>query len=269
MKYLSLIFLMGFASMGAQISSVKVSGENKAVIEFVGSEGKTSNPTYKITGNVVELNFTNASLSPSYQGKLDVSSPHALVHRVSLFEPAPKQVRALVVVNGSIEGLKNRLVLADNSSGTTLTVDYPKVGNSTLDLLKEEQLPLQDTSKESKKESRGFQWVQLVLFLIVVIGAGASTFFVVKFAKAKGNWGGSRKYLIEQLSYVPVGGTKSGVALVKVGNEFVLLGVTQNQVTFLSNLPRLSEQYADENSFEKSTFNEAVQEQMRGNKFSV
>ncbi|MFM8315766.1 MAG: flagellar biosynthetic protein FliO, partial [Deltaproteobacteria bacterium] len=84
-----------------------------------------------------------------------------------------------------------------------------------------------------------------------------------------GNWGGIRKYLVEQLSYVPIGGMKSGVALVKVGGDFVLLGVTPNQVTFLSSLPKLSEQYEEENQFEKNTFNEAIQEQLRGKNINV
>ncbi len=269
MKYLTLILLVSATIFGFEISSVKVGGDNQAVIEFVGIGVKSSAPTYKVSGNIVELNFANTTLAQVHQGKLDVSSPHALVHRVSLFESAAKQVRAMVVLNGSLEGLKNRLATSESSQGVVLKVDYPRVGNSTLDLLKEEQLPLQDVSKESKKESKGFQWVQIVLFLIVVLGAGVSTFFIVRFAKAKGTWGGSRKYLIEQLSYVPVGGTKSGVALVKVGSDFVLLGVTQNQVTFLSNLPKLSEQYEEENSFEKNAFNEAVKEQIRGNTFTV
>lgn len=269
MKYLSLLFLLSFSAFGFQINSVKVGGESQALVEFVGTEGKLSTPTYKVNGNIVELNFTNANLAPNQQGKMDVSSPHALVHRVSVFEPAPKQVRALVVINGSVDSLKNRIALSETPSGSVLKVDFPKVSNSTLELLKEEQLPIDDMGKVTKKEAKGFQWVQLVLFLVVVIGAGVATFFVVKFARAKGNWGGSRKYLIEQLSYAPVGGTKSGVALVKVGGDFILLGVTPNQVTFLSNLPKLSQQYEEENSFEKTAFTEAIQEQIRGNKFSV
>lgn len=268
MKYLSLLALMCNIALCFEISSVKVAGDSQAVVEFVGNGTKTTS-SYKINGNTIEVSLANSNLAPVHQGKLDVSSPHALVQRVSLYEVDGKQVRANIVVNGSLEGLKNRLSIQENVSGPILKLDYPKVSNSTLDLFKEEQAPLQNVGQEAKKESRGFQWVQLVLFLIVVVGAGASTFFVVKFAKAKGNWGGSRKYLIEQLSYVPVGGTKSGVALIKVGSEFVLLGITPNQVSFLSNLPKLSQQYEDETSFEKNTFNEAVQEQIRGAKLSI
>ena len=268
MKYLSLLMLVSTLGLGFEISSVKVGGDSQASVEFIGT-GNRSIPTYKVNGNAIEVSFNNSNLSAIHQGKLDVNSPHALVQRVSLFEAEGKQVRAVIVVNGSLEGIKNRISVSEGATGATLKLDYPKVGNSTLDLLKEEQAPLQDLRSEVKKESRGFQWVQLVLFLVVVVGAGASTFFVVKFAKTKGNWGGSRKYLIEQLSYVPIGGTKSGVALVKVGSDFVLLGVTPNQVNFISNLPKLSAQYEEESSFEKTAFSEAVQEQIRGNKLTV
>lgn len=269
MKLLSLIFLVGVAAFGVEISSVKVTGDNQAHVQFMGVGGRISTPTYKVIDNSIELSFTNSNLSSQLQGKLDVSSPHALIHRVSLYEAGNKTVKALIVINGSLEALKNRMQLAEGAEGFSFKLDYPRVGSSTLDLLKEEQMPLKDIGKEVKKEERGFQWFQLTLFLLVVVGAGIATFFVVKFAKAKGNWGGSRKYLIEQLSYVPVGGTKSGVALVKVGAEFVLLGVTQNQITYLSALPKLQKQYEEENKFEQNTFNEAIEEQISGKNFTV
>lgn len=269
MKYVFALFLASLSALGLEISDVKVMGDSEAMVQFIGSGSRTSAPSYKVVGNTVEVTFGNSTLKPVHQGKLDVSSPHALVHRVSVYEAANNQVKAVVVVNGSLEGLKNRLALTEKDGNIGLKVEYPKVGSSTLELLKEEQLPLQDVGSSNKKESKGFQWVQVFLFLIVLVGAGASTFFVVKFAKAKGSWGGSRKYLIEQLSYVPVGGNKSGVALLKVGSEFVLLGVTQNQVTFLSSLPKLAQQYEEENIFEKTTFKEAVEEQIRGKDFNV
>jgi flagellar biogenesis protein FliO len=268
-KYLILSALLATRIFGFEISAVKVSGEKEALIQFVGNGNKSASPNYKVTGNTVELTFANTVLSADLQGKLDVSTPHALIHRISLFDSGSQQVKAVVIVNGTVEGLKNRLASSDSHDGFSLKIDYPKNGNSTLELLKEEQLPLQDIGKETKKENHGFQWFQLFMFLFVVVAAGGATVFVVRFSKAKGNWGGSRKYLIEQLSYVPVGGNKSGVALMKVGGDFVLLGVTQNQVTFLSSLPKLSEQYEEENSFEKNTFKEAIQEQIRGKNFNV
>ncbi|MFM8315991.1 MAG: FliO/MopB family protein [Deltaproteobacteria bacterium] len=269
MRYLSLLLLVALPGFGFEISSVKVGGDKEALVQLVGEGGKPSGSSFKISGNTVEVTLGNSYLKAVHQGKLDVSSPHALIHRVSVYEAANKQAKALVVINGSLEGLKNRLAISENETGVSLKVEYPKVGNSTLELLKEEQLPLNDTSPSVKKENKEFHWVQIVLFLIVVVGAGASTFFFVKYAKAKGSWGGSRKYLVEQLSYVPVGGTKSGVALVKVGSEFVLLGVTPSQVSLLSNLPKLAQQYEEENLFEKSTFNEAVKEQMKAKNFNV
>lgn len=269
MKYILLSFFVTISTFAFEISSVKVQGENEALVKFIGVGPKPSTPSFKLVGNTVEVSLGNATLKDVYQGKLDVSSPHALVHRVSVYEASNKQLKATIVVNGSLEGLKNRISFPEGSDSVNLKIEYPKVGNSTIELLKEEQLPLQEISAENKKETKSFQWVQLVLFFVVLIGAGVGTFFVVKFAKTKGAWGGSRKYLIEQLSYVPIGGTKSGVALVKVGSEFVLLGVSPNQVSFLSSLPKLTQNYEEETLFEKNTFKEAVKEQIRERSINV
>jgi flagellar biogenesis protein FliO len=268
-KYFLLSFIVSVSTFAFEISSVKVQGEHEALVQFHGVGPKPSAPTFKVAGNTIEVSLGNAILKDVYQGKLDVSSPHALVHRVSVYETSNKLLKATIVVNGSLEGLKNRVSFGEGGDAVNLKIEYPKVGNSTLDLLKEEQLPIQEISTTNKKEAKSFQWVQLVLFFVVMIAAGVGTFFVVKFAKAKGAWGGSRKYLIEQLSYVPIGGTKSGVALVKVGSEFVLLGVTPNQVSFLSSLPKLTQNYEEETLFEKNTFKEAVQEQIRERSINV
>ena len=58
-------------------------------------------------------------------------------------------------------------------------------------------------------------------------------------------------------------GGKAGVSLIKVGSEFVLVGVSSHQVSFLSSLPKLESQYEDENRFERETFQAAVQQEVR------
>jgi flagellar biogenesis protein FliO len=85
----------------------------------------------------------------------------------------------------------------------------------------------------------------------------------MKFLQKKGKLAGSRKYLIENLSYVPLGSNnKNAVCLIKVGSEFVLVGVSPQQVTFLSHLPKLESQYESESKFERNVFEEAIQEEL-------
>jgi len=53
------------------------------------------------------------------------------------------------------------------------------------------------------------------------------------------------------------------VSLLKVGTEFVLVGITPNQISMLSHLPKLQEQYAEETGFERGIFKEAVSEEVQ------
>jgi flagellar biogenesis protein FliO len=101
----------------------------------------------------------------------------------------------------------------------------------------------------------------LMLMCLVFICAGVVSALVVRFLKRTGKSRGTRKYLVEQLSFCPLG-NKSGVSLLKIGGEFVLVGVTPQQVSLLSALPKLEAQYEDDAQLERSAFREAVHEEL-------
>jgi flagellar biogenesis protein FliO len=108
----------------------------------------------------------------------------------------------------------------------------------------------------------GFNWVRSLIILLVLGGAAFASWNFARILKKKGSWKGSRRYLIETLAQVPVGDNrKTNVTLLKIGSEFILVGVTAEHVSFLSSLPRLQEQYLEESSMERDTFNEAVKEE--------
>lgn len=133
------------------------------------------------------------------------------------------------------------------------------------ELEKQEQKPLFAGGVDAgtvTREIRQPAW-GMILGIVVFLVASAGIFFALKFLQRRGGGLGSRRYLIESLSYCPVGpGGKAGLSLVKIGNEFVLVGVTAQQVTFLSSLPELKARYESEAKFERGTFTQAVQEEL-------
>lgn len=256
MRY-AIILLIPLNLLASEIRSIKVGGEKEAQIVFSGG-GQAS--ATRFSENTIELSFPDSKLAEALQGKLDVDSPHTLVKRISLFDTGSKAVKAVIVVNGSSENLKNRISLAQTPDGLKATLAYPKMESAALTLLQEEQEPIAFT--ETKKESPKFPKTQFFISLLIIAAAGVATFFFMKFLKSKGKWRGSRKYLIEQLGYCPLG-AKAGVSVVKVGKEFVLVGVTPNQVTLLSTLPGLERQYEEESHLERGSFKEAIEEDLR------
>ncbi len=112
------------------------------------------------------------------------------------------------------------------------------------------------------REARAPAWGMLV-GIVAFLVASAGIFFALKALQRRTTGGGNRRYLIESLSYCPVGpGGKAGLSLVKIGNEFVLVGVTAQQVTMLSTLPELKARYENESKYERGTFSQAVQEEL-------
>lgn len=261
MKKLSLFSVLFLSSQlnAYQIQSVKVVGDKAAEIQFVGN-GNIPIPTYKVSEGVLELSFVGAQMSEANQGKLDLEAPHALIRRISVYSPEKDLVRARIVINGSSDNLKQRFNLARAENGISATLEYPQGDSATLSLLKEEQMPIANITTEGKKEAR-FPYLQTVLILFLLLTAGGTTFFFVKVLKKKGGLRGSRRHLIEQMGYISLG-AKTGVSLIKVGREFVLVGITPTQINFLSNLPKLQEQYDEETHFERGVFREAMNEEV-------
>jgi len=248
------------AGQANEIGAIKVGGDKTAEISFLGTAGT---PAMQVDDNTIDLVFSDSHLADALGGKVDLLSPHTLVQRVSAYPTERGGVRAKIVVNGTAEGLRQRLQLKNEGGAVRLSIAYPSGADATLKLLKEEQVPIGNDSFATPSASTHSGWGRLFLAFFVFALAGAGTYFAARFLKKKGSWVGSRKYLVENLAYCPVGpGGKTGVSLIKVGAEFVLVGVTANQVTFLSNLPKLAEQYESENHFERDTFRAAVEEEV-------
>jgi len=252
------IFLFSFSCFAnSTLTNVKVSGEKEASLQF---EGAGNEPSWKIRSNVLELTFLDTLLDENTEGKIDISSPHPLIKRVSAFQLEKDVVRVNIVMNGSVEEMKERVTFDKSSKGVSMRCAYPKGDTSLLDSLKEDEIPLTQAVKESNKKSEKGAGVTIAvtavsLLLFVFIG-----FYSIKFLKSKGGIRGTRKYLIEQMGYCPLG-PKMGVSLIKIGEEFVLLGVTPGNISMLSALPKLRDQYMEETKFERNVFKEAVEEE--------
>ncbi len=133
---------------------------------------------------------------------------------------------------------------------------------SVRDFMQKEELPLghPEVGIETKSPTRHVGKIAVgVAILLILAGATA---FGLKALKTQSVRQGSRKYLIEKMSYANLG-PKSGVCLLKVGKEFVLVGVTPQQINFLSTLPELTKEYNTENKGESDSFREAVQEEFK------
>jgi flagellar biogenesis protein FliO len=262
MKFLAILIVFLASDVIAsnlRINAVNVSGDKSAEITFVTS-GEGTTPAMKVTDNIVELTFPASELAENLNGKIELIAPHALLNRVSVYSPETNTVRARIAVNGSVEALKNRLNLLKDRGRFTLSVTYPNAQNATSSLLDEEQLPLARANVDAKTKTPVISAMQMFFMLIVFILAAAVCFFVARFLKGKTSIKAPRKYLIEQMSYFALG-PKTGVSLLKVGNEFVLIGVTSQSIQLLSSVPKLQAQYEDESNFDRTNFKHAVQEE--------
>ena len=246
-------------ALGYSLSGISVTGDKEATIRFE-SPDEASVPTMKIVDNTVELTFNGAHLDENSRDRQSVASPHPLIQRVGLYSPDKTTVKGRVVLNGSLENLKGRLSLTKVPGGVALAVAYPAGENAALNLLKEEQLPLSAGLGSAKIAEAHSNRAQMIVLVLVLSIFAASGFFFVRFLKRQNMSKGSRKFLVEQMSYCAVG-PKAGVSLLKIGNEFVLVGVTSSQVTLISELPKLQNQYEEDSRFERGVFKEAVEEE--------
>ncbi len=256
------VTLCGSAS-AVQIQAIKVSGETTAEVSFLSDGALPATPGLRVEDNRVELSFPGIALSTALINAPDITSPHALLQKISSSaENGTSRVR--LVVNGSSEKLRDRVKLQKTDTGVKMVLTYPLGGEATMKLLQEEQVVLETPKPKVAESKGGFGWVRLILVLFVFAGAALTTWYFMKFARTKSGWRGTRRHLIETIANAPVGaGGKASVAILRVGSEFVMVGVTPGQVTFLSNLPRLQAQYEEENSLERDSFKEAIAEQSR------
>ncbi len=261
----AITILSSWPCFGAQIQSVKVAGDSSAEVSFLSDTALPSMPKLNVDGNRVDLTFPGVSVAASLLSQSEISSPHALVQKitVSALEGGGAQVR--LVVNGSTEKLRDRVKLQKNDGTVALVLTYPSASTATLKLFQEEQSSIATAAAPSTEAKGGFGWFRLLLIMVLFAAAGATTWFVVKFAKKRAVWSGSRKHLIELVASAAVGDNKASVAIVRVGTEFVMVGVTASQVNLISRLPKLEAQFEEESSLERGSFKEAIEEEVRRN----
>ncbi len=98
----------------------------------------------------------------------------------------------------------------------------------------------------SARSSGGLQIVYiLILFVVIFFGAYYTTKFLGKYQGRK-----TKEANLKVIEAISVGPQKS-LQLVKVGSEFVLIGVTKDRITFLKDV---SEDQIDLNLLESNSF---------------
>lgn len=253
---LLLMLLLAVPARAYQIVSVQVSGDSHAEMNFSVLGNVEHVPSPRITEETIEFTLKGAALNESFGGMLDLKSPHAFIQRV-LSVPTNDGVKVNIALNPGVGDLTNRIHFKREGQGLRLLIHEPGKETETLKILKEEQKALPTLEERPSKPSSSFNWAQVFIVFAVFILMSAGAFFLLRFLRNSKKIQSKRKFLIEQISYFGLG-QKTGVSLLKVGSEFVLVGVTPHQVTFLSTLPALTSQYSDESQFERDSFREAV-----------
>ncbi len=252
---------LGYLALGFEVREIQVTGQDNAQVIFVG-QVPSAPQNLRVNENSLEFAFPATYLSDRKSEKLEILSPHALIKRVTLVQGSENALKGKIVLNGSMEGIKERLHWDTSSQNLILRIDYPAKNGAALKLLQEEQTPLLASAAGKATEQAHSHRTLFVLMTFVFVALALGMVVLFRVLKKKGSLKGPRKYLIEQLGYCPLG-TKSGVSLLKVGTEFVLVGITPNQISMLSQLPKLQEQYAEETGFERSVFKEAVSQEVQ------
>jgi len=255
------LFGLSYLALGAELKSVSVSGQDNALISMVG-EIPAESVSWRVVDNTIELTISEGMIAKEHGEKIELVAPHVLVKRLSFIQSSQASIKGKLIVNGSAEALTKRVKLAKSNGALVLTLDYPQQNSNTLRLLQEEQTPIANLASSSKSVASNDSHYVFTLVTLFLVLCAAGGFFLLRTFRSKGALRGARKYLIEQLGYCPVG-PKSGVSLIKVGKEFVLVGVTPNQISMLSHLPKLQEQYEEETGFERGVFREAVAEEVQ------
>lgn len=263
-------FLLTFAWMffswtceGALITSIGVEGGDEARVNFELDSHLGELPSIDVSGNVVSLSV-RAKLSDNYQGKIDLDSPHSLIQRLSAYS-IDGSVKVKLVMKGEESNLRDRISLREEGSKLVLAIRYPLSGENSLLSFQNENKKIESVLSPKTPLNRNKIWLfgSLVVLITMLAMLGG-----LRVLKKRGGFRGSRKFLIEQLSYFPLG-TKSGVSLLKIGSEFVLVGITPQQISFLSSLPTLEKEYLSQTKLEREVFKEALHQEVKSGRESL
>ncbi len=257
--FLGFLYASGISAVALQ--TVEVSGDTSAQLSFLADGPLPTTPKMSVQENRIELLFPGVKLSGSLVKNSEVGSTHALVQKIQVVPDSVGDAKVKIIVNGSLDKLRDRVKLAKKDGSVQMTLAYASGSEATLKLLQEEQEALPTQKAASPEVRGGFGWLRLMLVLALFSLVGAGTWFGLKFAKRRVGWVGSRKHLIETLAQVPVGGGKASVAVLRVGTEFVMVGITGSNVSLLSTLPKLQEQYEEESLLDRESFREAIVQQ--------
>lgn len=263
---LTLLSIYAMPGWAGTLKNVTASGEGRATLTFQ-CEGTVVSSLVSSDNGEIQLVLKPATLDSKWSSKLSVETPHLLIRSIEVTPHLnrPDELLAVVRINGTSEDLNKRIKLNRSGLDWTLSVDLPKgLSAAALQLLQEEQAPIlakEPVKKVSSGTSTGTR-VLIGMLLLAITGGGVA--FGWRILKAKAPRLGTRRYLIETLAQVPVGPQgKASVCLLRVGQEFVLVGVTGQSVSMLSTLPKLEAQYHDESKLERESFREAVAEESK------
>ncbi|MBY0369173.1 flagellar biosynthetic protein FliO [bacterium] len=260
MRAFILFAVVGTSVHAGVLQNVRVTGEDQALVQF---EGEASTPRLTVDGNHVELVFSGTTLGAELTKNGEISSPHALVQRIKLHTDAQGATHATLTVNGSEEKLRDRVKLQKTADGVNAVLSFPAGSGATFQLLKEEQASIAPAKTTTAEGKGGFGVVRLLLVLFLFAATGIAAWYFVKFTRKQTSWRGSRKHLIETVAQTSVGESRGSVAILRVGGEFVMVGVTSQNISFLSNLPKLAAQYEEDSTLERQSFRDAMVEQAK------
>lgn len=253
--------LCSWSSQATELKGIQIAGDEVAQIYFDLSGVKHNRPEMQVRENALELTFSESTLGENLFPRTEIPAPHLLVKNIVAFIPKENQVRVRIALNGEYPKLSDKVTLKPDRSGYRLDLRLPLPTGTTLGLMQNEQVPFTISKKEVQNPaSKSYFWT-IILLVVSFSLVGGIIFWGMRYLNRKGLTVGSRKYLVERLSYVSLG-PKVGVALLKVGQEFVLIGVTPHQVSLLSSLPKLQSGYESESAFEREDFKQVVDDEL-------
>ncbi len=254
---LNILFILSTILLqAAELNQVRVGGESVATVDFLLAGGGSAVPTLTVLDeNRLEITIPSMQLAGHFNGNYFQRAPHA-------------NIRSLELRNAE-KGIVGELNLVGGNAGKRFKLDKGRISiessnesRSFLKMAQDEQSPFigESLKKGSGVAASGSKiWFLLGGVLFLALSGGILLYgWLTKKRKVSGG----RKYLIEQLSYTPYG-PKTGVSLVKIGGEFMLIGITPHQISLITNLNGLKAQYEEERQYEREAFQEVVRSEVR------
>ena len=204
--------------------NIKVTGDKDAELLFEGVK-LTKLPELRIKDDVLEFILPQMKLSASANGEANLVSPHPLIEKVTVKQLAEGiQVQ---VKSKKKEHLKERAKAFLASKGLRIKLS--------------EQKPIAKKAPVPKKMASGDVWGAMgqefegMLFVGLILLAAAGGYFIyLRKKKSKGvSTNAKSDGVIESIAHCDLE-AKPGVRVVRVGKEYLLLGITNQQISLLA-----------------------------------